>query len=91
MRWQRGCRRDDGVGVGVVGDGEDVGEDGGGDEEPSKLTEEKVGTSSFSTVSTLRLPESAGGEGSSWRGGRAGGSSNAHDGTLVGASARAAW
>ena len=34
------------------------------------LMDEKVGTSSFSTVITLRLPESAGGEGSSWRGGR---------------------
>ena len=27
MRWQRGGRRDDGVGVGVVGGGEGVGED----------------------------------------------------------------
>ena len=86
MRWQRGGRRDDGVGVGVVGDG--VGEDGGGDEEPSMLMDEKVGTSSFSTVITLRLPESAGGEGSSWRGGQGGGSSS---GALVAASARAAW
>ena len=60
MRWQKGGRHEDGVGVGVEGDSEDVGEDGGGDEEPSKLTEEKVSTSSFSTVSTLRLPESAG-------------------------------
>ena len=91
MRWQRGGRREDGVGVGVVGDDEGVGEDGGGDEEPSMLMDEKVGTSSFSTEITLRLPESAGGEGSSWRGGRAGGSSNAHDGALVVASARAAW
>ena len=91
MRWQRGGRREDGVGVGVEGDGEDVGEDGGGDEEPSMLMDEKVGTSSFSTEITLRLPESAGGEGSSWRGGRAGGSSNAHDGALVAASAKAAW
>ena len=82
MRWQRGGRHEDGVGVGVVGDGEGVGEDGGGDEEPSMLMDEKVGTSSFSTEITLRLPESAGGEGSSWRGGRGGGSS---------ASARAAW
>ena len=88
MRWQRGGRREDGVGVGVVGDGEDVGEDGGGDEEPSKLMEGKVGTSSFSTVITLRLPESAGGEGRSWRGGRGGGSSR---GALVATSARAAW
>ena len=91
MRWQKGGRREDGVGVGVEGDSEDVGGDGGGDEEPSKLTEEQVGTSSFSTVITLRLPESAGGEGRSWRGGRAGGSSNAHDGALVTASATAAW
>ena len=63
MRWQRGGRREDGVGVGVVGDGEGVSEDGGGDEEPSMLMDEKVGTSSFSTEITLRLPESAGGEG----------------------------
>ena len=86
MRWQRGGRREDGVGVGVVGDG--VGEDGGGDEEPSMLMDEKVGTSSFSTEITLRLPESAGGEGRSWRGGRRGESSR---GALVAASARAAW
>ena len=45
MRWQRGGRREDGVGFGVVGDGEGVGEDGGGDEEPSMLMDEKVGTS----------------------------------------------
>ena len=70
MKWQKGGRRKVGVGVGVEGDSEDVGGDGGGDEEPSKLTEEKVGTSSFSTVITLRLQESAGGEGSSWKGGR---------------------
>ena len=76
MRWQRGGRREDGVGVGVEGDGEDVGDDGGGDEEPSKLMEAKVGTSSFSTVNTLRLPESAGGKGSNWRGGREVGSSS---------------
>ena len=88
MRRQRGGRRDDGVGVGVVCDGEGVGEDGGGDEEPSMLMDEKVGTSSFSTEITLRLPESAGGEGSSWRGGRGGGSSSE---ALVAASARAAW
>ena len=55
------------------------------------LMDEKVGTSSFSTEITLRLPESAGGEGSSWRSGRAGGSSYAHYGALVAASARAAW
>ena len=78
----------DGVGVGVEGDSEDVSGDGGGDEEPSKLTEEKVGTSSFSIVITFRLPESAGGEGRSLRGGRWGGSSR---GALVAASARAAW
>ena len=52
------------------------------------LMDEKVGTSSFSTEITLRLPESAGGEGSSWRGGRWGGSSS---GALVAASAKAAW
>ena len=67
MRWQRGGRREDGVGVGVVGDGEGVGEDGGGDEEPSMLMDEKVGTSSFSTEITLRVPASAGGEGSNLR------------------------
>ena len=39
LRWQKGGRREDGVGVGVEGDNEDVGEDGGGDEEPSKLME----------------------------------------------------
>ena len=88
MRWQRGGRRADGVGVGVVGDGEGVGEDGGGDEEPSMLMDEKVGTSSFSTEITLRLPEAAGGEESSWSGGRGGGFSS---GALVAASARAAW
>ena len=92
MRWQRGGRREDGVGVGVVGDGEDVGEDGGGDEEPSKLMEGRVGTSSFSTalctVITLRLPDAAGGEGSSWRGGREGGSSRE---ALLAVSARATW
>ena len=49
MRWQRGSRSEDGVGVGVERDGEDVGEDGRGDEEPSMLIEEKVSTSSFST------------------------------------------
>ena len=84
MRWQKGGRHEDGVGVGVEGDSEDVGEDGGGDEEPSKLTEEKVGTSSFSIVIT----DSAGGEGRSWRGGREGGSFSR---ALVAASARAAW
>ena len=82
----------DGVGDGVVGDGGDVGEDGGGDEEPSKLMEGRVGTSSFSTalctVITLRLPDAAGGEGSSWRGGREGGSSRE---ALLAVSARATW
>ena len=52
------------------------------------LMDEKVGTSSFSTEITFRLPDAAGGEGSSWRGGREGGSSS---GALVAASARAAW
>ena len=88
MRWQKGGQREDGVGGGVEGDGEDVGGEGGGDEEPSKLTEEKVGTSSFSIVITFRQPESAGGEGRSLRGGRRGESSR---GALVAASARAAW
>ena len=92
MRWQRGGWREDGVGVGVEGDGEDVGEDGGGDEEPSKLMKGRVGTSSFSTalctVITLRLPDAAGGEGSCWRGGGEGGSSSE---ALLAASARATW
>ena len=92
MRWQRGGRREDGVGVGVVGDGEGVVEDGGGDEEPSKLMEGRVGTSSLSTalctVITLRLPDAAGGEGSCWRGGREGGSSSE---ALLAVSARATW
>ena len=48
------------------------------------LMDEKVGTSSFSTEITLRLPESAGSEGSSWRGGRGRGSSSE---ALVAASA----
>ena len=39
------------------------------------MTEEKFGTSSFSTVITFCLPESAGGDGSSWKGGRGGGTS----------------
>ena len=48
--WQKGGRRV----VGAVGGGEDVGgdvgEDGGGDEEPSKFREEKVGRSGLSTL-----------------------------------------
>ena len=58
-RAQQGC------GVGDVGGVGGVGDVGGGDEEPSKLAEEKVGTSSFSTVITFRVPESGGGEGRS--------------------------
>ena len=52
------------------------------------MREEKVGISSLPTDITLRLPEAEGGEGSSWRGRRGGGSSS---GTLVAASARDAW
>ena len=39
------------------------GRDGGGDEGPSTLRVEKVGTSILATVVTWRLPDSGGGEG----------------------------
>ena len=68
--------------------GGDVGEDGGGDEEPSKLREEKVGRSGLSTLVTWRLPDSGVGDGRWWR---EGGGRGSPSGTLVAASAKEAW
>ena len=87
--WQKGGRRE----VGAVGGGEDVGgdvgEDGGGDEEPSKLREEKVGRSGLSTLVTWRLPDSGVGDDRWWR---EGGGRGSPSGTLVAASsAKEAW
>ena len=102
MRWQKGGRRDNGAGGedvggdvvedvgGDVGEdvGRDVGGDGGGDEEPSKLREEKVGRSGLSTLVTWRLPDSGVGDGRWWR---EGGGRGSPSGTLVAALAKEAW
>ena len=90
--WQKGGRRE----VGAVGGGEDVGgdvvgdvgEDGGGEEEPSKFREEKVGRSGLSTLVNWRLPDSGVGDCRWWRGRGGRGSPS---GTLVAASAKEAW
>ena len=84
MRWQKAARREDGA----VGGGQDVGEDGGGDEEPSKFREEKVGRSGLSTLVNWRLPDSGVGDCRWWRG-RGGRGSPSE--TLVAASAKEAW
>ena len=60
---------------------------GVGEEQPSRLREEKVGISGLPTDITLRLPEAEDGDGRRWRERRGEGSS----GTLVAASAREAW